>query len=99
MAPVPVGRGLFGLRFENRPVIIDEALLADVAKTTSGKFFRARDADALQRIYQQIDQLERVPVRTQSFVHYNELFRWPLSVGLGTLLFELALLAWRGPLP
>jgi Ca-activated chloride channel homolog len=99
MAPVPVGRGLFGLRFENRPVIIDEALLADVARMTSGKFFRARDADALQRIYQQIDQLERVPVRTQSFVHYNELFRWPLSLGLATLFLELTLLAWRGPLP
>jgi Ca-activated chloride channel family protein len=73
--------------------------LSDIAKMTNGRFFRARDADALQRIYQQIDQLERVPVRTQSFVHYRELFRWPLSVGLFALVFELSLLAWRGPLP
>jgi Ca-activated chloride channel homolog len=99
MAPVPVGRGLFGLRFENRPVVIDEALLADVAKTTNGRFFRARDADALQRIYAQIDQLERVPVRTRSFMHYHELFRWPLLTGLFALGLELALFAWRGPLP
>src|SRR5437867_5482989 len=33
MAPVPVGRGLFGLRYENRLVRIDEPLLTDVAKT------------------------------------------------------------------
>ena len=99
MAPVPVGRGLFGLRYENRPVSIDYVLLGDIAKMTNGRFFRARDADALTRIYQQIDQLERVPVRTQSFVHYTELFRWPLTVGLLALLLELTLLAWRGPLP
>jgi Ca-activated chloride channel family protein len=99
MAPVPVGRGLFGLRYENRPVHIDYDLLSDIAKMTNGRFFRARDADALQRIYQQIDQLERVPVRTQSFVHYTELFRWPLTVGLVALLVELSLVAWRGPLP
>ncbi|HZS59666.1 MAG TPA: VWA domain-containing protein [Gemmatimonadaceae bacterium] len=99
MAPVPVGRGLFGLRYENRPVHIDYDLLNDIAKMTNGRFFRARDADALGRIYQQIDQLERVPVRTQSFVHYRELFRWPLTFGLLALLLELGLLAWRGPLP
>jgi len=33
MAPVPVGRGLFGLRYENRLVRIDEPLLSDIAKT------------------------------------------------------------------
>src|SRR5205823_10915019 len=58
MAPVPVGRGLFGLRYENRPVRIDEPLLTDVATSTGGRYFRARDAAALQRIYEQIDQLE-----------------------------------------
>ncbi|HEU4564917.1 MAG TPA: VWA domain-containing protein, partial [Gemmatimonadaceae bacterium] len=40
MAPVPVGRGLFGLRYENRPVRIDEPLLRDIARTTGGRYFR-----------------------------------------------------------
>jgi Ca-activated chloride channel homolog len=44
MAPVPVGRGLFGLRFENRPVEIDEALLTEIAEKSGGRYFRARDA-------------------------------------------------------
>ncbi len=99
MAPVPVGRGLFGLRFENRPVHIDEALLGDIARTTNGRYFRARDAEALERIYQQINDLERVPVRTQSFMRYTELFRWPLIVGVAALALELIVLAWRGPIP
>ena len=99
MAPVPVGRGLFGLRYENREVRIDEPLLTDVARTTGGRYFRARDAAALERIYELIDRLERAPVRTKSFVRYTEQFRWPLGVALLALALELALLAWRGPIP
>jgi Ca-activated chloride channel homolog len=99
MAPVPVGRGLFGLRYENRPVRIDEPLLNDIATTTNGRYFRARDAAALQRIYEQIDQLEREPVRVRTYVRYTELFRWPLTLALIALATELVLGAWRGPLP
>src|SRR5881275_734800 len=62
MAPVPVSQGLFGLRYESRMVRIDEPLLQDVARTTGGQYFRARDANALRSIYQHIDQLEREPV-------------------------------------
>ena len=99
VAPVPVGRGLFGLRYENRPVEIDETLLTEISERSGGRYFRARDAAALERIYDQIDRLERVPVRTRTYVRYSELFRWPLAVGLLALFGELALLAWRGPLP
>jgi Ca-activated chloride channel family protein len=99
MAPVPVGRGLFGLRYENRPVEIDDALLTEVATGTGGRYFRARDAAALQRITEQIDRLERTPVRSRSYVRYTELFPWPLALGLVALTLEMALLAWRGPIP
>jgi Ca-activated chloride channel family protein len=99
MAPVPVGQGVFGLRYENRPVRIDEPLLTDVASTTGGRYFRARDAAALQRIYEQINQLEREPVQTKTYVRYTELFRWPLTIAILALAAELLLAAWRGPLP
>ena len=99
MAPVPVGRGLFGLRYENRPVRIDEPLLTDIASVSGGRYFRARDAAALQRIYEQIDQLEREPVQTKSYVRFTELFRWPLAIALAALALEMLLAAWRGPLP
>lgn len=99
MAPVPVGRGVFGLRYELRPVELDEPLLEFIAQSSGGRYFRARDGQALQRIYQQIDQLERSPVRAKRYVRYRELYRWPLGVALGALMLELALLAVRGPLP
>ncbi len=99
MAPVPVGRGLMGLRYEYRPVEIDEALLRDIARTTGGRYFRAVDAAALQSIYQQIDQLEREPLHARTYVRYTEQFRWPLGAALAALACEVLLLAWRGPLP
>jgi Ca-activated chloride channel homolog len=99
MAPVPVGQGVFGLRYENRLVRIDEPLLTDIATTTGGRYFRARDAAALQRIYEQINNLEREPVQTKTYVRYTELFRWPLTLAILALAAELLLGAWRGPLP
>jgi len=99
MAPVPVGRGVFGLRYETRPVELDEPLLEYIAQTSGGRYFRARDALSLQRIYEQIDQLERSPIRAKRYVRYRELYRWPLGIALGALLAELGLLAARGPLP
>ncbi|HUF27514.1 MAG TPA: VWA domain-containing protein [Gemmatimonadaceae bacterium] len=99
MAPVPVGRGVFGLRYENRQVRIDEPLLQDVASTTGGRYFRAHEPVALQRIYEEIDRLERVPVRSRTYVRHSEQYRVPLSLALGALILELGLLAWRAPLP
>lgn len=99
MAPVPVGRGVFGLRYENRPVEIDEALLEYVAQISGGKYFRARDGGALQRIFEQIDQLERSPIRARKYVRYQELYRWPLGFALGMLVLEVLVMGWRGPVP
>ena len=99
MAPVPVGRGLFGLRYEMQKVEIDDALLTDISNATGGRYFRARDPAALQRITEQIDALERSPVRSRTYVQYAELFRWPLSIMLIAVAAELLLGAWKGRLP
>ncbi|HEX2721594.1 MAG TPA: VWA domain-containing protein [Gemmatimonadaceae bacterium] len=99
VAPVPVGRDVFGLRFENQPVKIDEALLRQIASLTGGRYFRARDGAALGQIYAQIDRLERAPVQSSTHVTYTELYRWALGVAMAALLVELGLIAWRAPLP
>ena len=99
MAPVPVSRGVFGLRYENREVLIDEPLLEDIARSTGGRYFRARDAAALERIYDQIDQLERSPTLVSRYRPFVDEFRWPLALALAALAAELALLTWRSPLP
>jgi Ca-activated chloride channel family protein len=99
VAPVPVGRDVFGLRFENQPVKIDEALLRQIASLTGGRYFRARDGAALGQIYAQIDQLERAPVESKTQISYTELYRVALGIALIALLAELALTAWKAPLP
>lgn len=99
VAPVPVGRDVFGLRFENQPVKIDEALLRQISGLTGGRYFRARDGAALGEIYSQIDRLERAPVQSSSYVSYTELFRFALGLALVAMLAELALTAWKAPLP
>jgi len=98
-APVPVGRDVFGLKFENQRVQIDEALLRQIAALSGGRYFRARDAAALGAIYSQIDRLERAPLQSRSYVRYTELYRWFVALALLALLGELALLAWKAPVP
>jgi Ca-activated chloride channel family protein len=98
-APVPVSKGVFGLRYENRPVRIDEGLLEDIARSTGGRYFRARDRAALQRVYEQIDRLERAPVRIARYRPFVDEYRWPLAVAVIAIGLELLLLAWRSPLP
>ena len=99
-APVPVGRAPNGgLIFQMQPVELDEVMLSDIARMTGGRYFRARDAAALQAIYQQIDRLERAPVQSRTVVRYAELFRWPLTLGILSLVGELLLVAWKAPLP
>jgi Ca-activated chloride channel family protein len=100
MALVPVGRNANGsLRYEYQPVEIDEALLTNIARMTGGRYFRARDAAALQNIYAQINQLERAPVHSSTIVRYRELYRWPLAIGILALFAELGIVAWKAPLP
>ena len=90
-ARIPTGRGLSGFRYEMLPVRIDEVLLQEVAATTGGRYFRAKDAEALSRIFRQIDELERTPVETIRYTQNAELARPLLLAGLLVLILELLL--------
>jgi Ca-activated chloride channel family protein len=91
-ARTPIGTGVGGrLRYQTLPVRIDEELLQDIAQTTGGRYFRATDAEALSRIFQQIDQLEKTPVQITRYTQYNEAYRLPLLIGLAALALELVI--------
>ena len=48
-APIPTGRSLGGgFRYEVLPVKIDEELLQEIADRTGGRYFRAKDSEALK---------------------------------------------------
>jgi len=93
-ARLPIGRGPGGqLRYQTMPVRLDEPLLRDVAENTGGRYFRATDAAALTRIFEQIDQLEKAPVEVTRYRNVEEAYRVPVLVGLGALALELLVAA------
>ena len=46
-----------------------------------GKYFRATDTDSLEKIYAEIDELEKTKVEADHFVDYRELAVQPLRAG------------------
>jgi Ca-activated chloride channel family protein len=88
-APIPTGRGLGGFRYELLPVRIDEPLLQEIAQKTGGRYFRAKDSEALSRIFRQIDALEKTPIRVTRYTRYDETTRPLILLGLGALALEL----------
>ena len=90
-APIPTGRGIGGFRYELLPVRIDEPLLREIAQQTGGRYFRARDSEALSRIFRQIDQLEKTPIQVTRYTKYEEATRPLILLGLAALALELLL--------
>jgi Ca-activated chloride channel family protein len=88
-APIPTGRGLGGFRYELLPVRIDEPLLQEIAQKTGGRYFRAKDSEALSRIFRQIDALEKTPIHVTRYTRYDETTRPLILLGLATLALEL----------
>ncbi len=70
---------------------IDEELLRRIADETGGRFFRARDKDALKDTYRQIDQLEKSKVDITSFTRSEERFIPFLLAALAFLFLEAML--------
>ena len=70
-------------------VEIDEKLLGEVSKITGGRYFRAENAEALIKIYEEIDQMEKSKVQVTDFVSYEELYRSWVVWGLLLLILEL----------
>jgi len=94
-APMPVTDRFGNERVVMAPVEVDEDTLRKVAETTDAAFFRATDTENLERIYQQIDQLERTTETVKRYEQYRELYHWPLLLGLLILGVELLLAETR----
>ena len=75
-------RSLFGSRRINPSADLDEKALTAIADKTGGKYFRARDTEALFAIYTLLDELEPVAEEQQTVRPPKELFRWPLVFAL-----------------
>jgi Ca-activated chloride channel family protein len=84
----------FGSRLVNPSADLDEDTLKAIAERTGGAYFRARDAEALAHIYDQLDELEPVESDQEAIRPVDELFHWPLALALALALVA-ALLVLR----
>ncbi len=83
MAPYPV-ETVFGKRYQQVPVTIDEPMMKQIAELTGGRYFRATDEKKLARIYEEIDRLERTEVNVEEYRRVADVFHPWL---LGALVF------------
>ncbi|WP_299806462.1 VWA domain-containing protein [uncultured Shewanella sp.] len=81
-ADVMERRTLFGKERVNPSMDLDESQLQEIAKATGGQYFRARNTEELEQIYQVIDTLEPVSRDQLSYRPQSELFYWPLALAL-----------------
>ena len=79
------------------PVDVDEDTLKAIAKMTSAKYYRADSSDTLNKIYDDIDRLEKTDVEVKKYTQFQELFPWAIVSGTVVLLLEVILnqTLWR----
>lgn len=78
----PDGAYIFGMA----PVNIDESLLNYLSVETGGKYYRATSKLELEKIYNEIDRLEKTKIEVKTFKRYSEEYRPFLFFGLLLLL-------------
>ncbi len=91
LVPFPVNDPLFGKRYVQANVAIDEFTLKRIADITGGLFFRARDPQSLTEIYDKINALERTEIKVKEYRSYAPLFHWFILPVLLLLILETVL--------
>ncbi len=79
-----VQQGIFGPQMINPSSDLDEQLLTNLATSTGGRYFRARDPKELAQIYQLLDQLEPIARDPLTFRPQQSLLHWPLLIAMLT---------------
>lgn len=69
---------------------LNETELEDIARITGGQYFRARSEQDLSEIYQQINIVEPLSLKTIKYQPYTELVEWFLY----SLLLVIGMLLW-----
>ena len=88
MAPYPV-QTPYGIQYQDMPVEIDEGILQQISQTTGGKYFRATDNDSLEKIYKEIDKLEKSKIDVRQFSKKEEKYLLPALIAFFMLVVEI----------
>jgi Ca-activated chloride channel family protein len=88
VAPYPV-QTPYGIQYQDMQVEIDEEILQDIAQTTGGKYFRATDNNSLEKIYKEIDKLEKSKIDVKQFIRKEERYMLPALIAFFMLVLEI----------
>lgn len=70
----------YGLGTTAIKTYIDEDVLTEIAQKTGGKYFRAKDANSLEEVFDEIDSLEKTRMDVESYQRTEEEFMpWVLA--------------------
>jgi Ca-activated chloride channel family protein len=96
-APFPFTDSFGRTVYRNVPVEFNEKTIQEIASITNGVAYRATDTRSLEKIFGEIDKLEKSKVEIEKIAKYQDLFPWFLIVGLGALAAEILLsqTLWR----
>lgn len=75
------GSSFFGLNMGGGSDL-DEATLTQIAESTGGRYYRARNTRQLAQIYAEIERLEPVENEEQTYRPIRSLYYWPLALSL-----------------
>lgn len=68
----------------------DKKLLEKIAKDTYGRSFAAKDKEALQNVYKELDTLEPSTIHSEHYLNRQMLFTYPLAFAILLLLYLLS---------
>ena len=76
---------------------LNPELLKQIAEQTKGKFYRVTEGAALEKVFSEINQLEKSEIKSAEKVRFEDRFYVPLVLGLLVLALEqlLRLTVWR----
>jgi len=89
LVPFPIEDPVFGKRYVQAEVKVDEQILKRIADITDGRHFAAGDPQGLTQAYKRIDELETSEVKIKEYSSYRELYHLFLVPGLLMLLAEV----------
>lgn len=95
--PFPLQDQFGRVHYRQVQMEFNEEALKQIASLTQGQYFRATDTASLQRIFSEIDQMEKTKIEVEKTSDYRELFPWCLIAGLIFLGAEVVLsqTLWR----
>ena len=92
LAPYPFKDQFGRTRYQNVPVELDEQLLTNMAHSTNdGQYFRATNKSSLQKIFKQIDEMEKSKIDVTQYAQTKDEYLGWLILAAVALLLEILL--------